>query len=122
MVKLDLAAATERASFATTARLFSCLITEGLVRALYIPLVAPKDTSDATGACIAFNGTTSECEVLALIPLRHTPVFKHGVAPDARGREIGLLDPMDMIPLVYHVHQLEVTNGHAAHKDSVRSH
>lgn len=122
MVELDLAAATERASFATTARLFSCLITEGLVRALYIPLVALKDTSDATGACIAFNGTTSECEVLALIPLRHTPVFKHGVAPDARGREIGLLDPMDMIPLVYHVHQLEVTNGHADHEDSVRSH
>ncbi|KAJ7183177.1 hypothetical protein C8R46DRAFT_1066173, partial [Mycena filopes] len=36
---------------------------------------------------------------LAVIPLRHVPVFKHDSA-DPRGPEIGLLDPMDMLPLV----------------------
>lgn len=122
MVELDAATATQRASFATTARLFSCLVTEGLIRALYIPLESSGDTSNATGICIAFDGTTSDCGLLAVIPLRHTPVFKHGVAPDVRGKEIGLLDPMDMVSLVYHVHQTEVANGNAVPEDPVRSH
>lgn len=122
MVALEPVAAARRASFATTARLFSCLVTEGLIRALYVPLEIPEDASDITGACIAFDGSTSESRLLAVIPLRHIPVFKHGAASDARGREIGLLDPMDMKPFVYHVNETNVVNGNIVSEDPVRSH
>lgn len=120
MVALEPVAAAQRASFATTARLFSCLVTEGLIHALYIPLETPEDAPDITGACIAFDGSTSESRLLAVIPLRHIPVFKHGAAPDARGREIGLLDPMDMKSFVYHVYETKVVNGNTDPEDPVR--
>nr|GAT50190.1 predicted protein [Mycena chlorophos] len=54
-------------------------------------------------------------KILALIPLHHVPVFKHdGVDP--RGKEIGLLDPMDMLPLVLEFVDEVVSDGaqHAA--------
>lgn len=100
---------SERAAFATTARLFSCLVTESLVRALYFPLAG----FEATGVTIILSGSTSakspkECpvyasdDVLAVIPLRHAPVFKHD-SSDPRAREIGLLDPLDMLPLVFEI-------------------
>lgn len=114
---MDHTAASERAAFATTARLFSCLVTEGLVRALYIPLKSPG----AIGICAIFNGNeATSSDLLVVIPLVHVPVFKHGAVDDERGREIGLLDPMDMMRLVYHVHETNVTNGTTVPKDQVR--
>lgn len=124
MPQVDPLTAAQRASFATSARLFSCLVTESLVRALYVPLKASEAVVSVTGVCVVFNGsgTDSESELLAVIPLRHIPVFKRGAAVDARGREIGLLDPMDMMPLVYHVHEKSIANGHAVPEDKVRPH
>ena len=41
----------------------------------------------------------SQRDVLAIVLLRHAPVFKTD-SSDLRGKEIGLLDPLDMFPLV----------------------
>lgn len=102
-----------RAAFATTARLISCLVTESLARALYFPIRG----FEATGFAVILSGDVSSRppseqpygvnDVLAIIPLLHVPVFKHD-GTDFRGKEIGLIDPLDMLPLVFEV------NGHAA--------
>ncbi|KAF7327459.1 hypothetical protein MKEN_00324200 [Mycena kentingensis (nom. inval.)] len=99
----------ERAAFGVAARILSCLVTESLVRAIYLKVAdAPLDV---TGVAVCLLGDVSArppesideplaaSNVLAIIPLRHVPVFKHDGA-DPRGKEIGLLDPMDMLPLV----------------------
>jgi hypothetical protein len=93
----------ERAQFATTARLLSCLVTESLVRAFYQPL----DTPTARGFAIILQGEVVldaapliMDDILAIVPLHHAPIFK----PDGGsliGREIGLLDPLDMIPSIF---------------------
>lgn len=108
----------ERASFATAARLLSCLVTESLVRAIFIPL----QWSDSVGIGVVLNVPVSnisatDCisysqgDILAIIVFKHVPVFKHD-SSDPRGKEIGLLDPLDMAPLVL------MTN---VHKDSDES-
>jgi len=73
----------ERAAFATTARLLSCLVTESLVRAIFVPC----------------RWADCEGDVLAIILLINVPVIKFD-SNDPRGKEIGLLDPLDMFPLV----------------------
>ena len=101
-----MAASADRATFATTARLLSCLVTESLVRAIFIPL----QWSDGVGIGVVLNAHVSsipavDCisysqgDILAIIVLKHVPVFKHD-SSDSRGKEIGLLDPLDMCPLV----------------------
>jgi hypothetical protein len=91
----------ERASFATTARLLSCLVTESLVRAIFVPL----QWSDCVGigvvlkAAIPIHNCKQEDDVLAIVLLRHVPVLKTD-SDEPRGKEIGLLDPLDMFPLV----------------------
>ncbi|KAJ3720377.1 IucC family-domain-containing protein [Lentinula raphanica] len=104
---------SEKANFATTSRLLSCLVTESLSRALYFPLTG----FEATGFCVLLSGEVSSrppepidvpyklSDILTIILLKHVPVFKHDGA-DPRGPEIGLLDPMDMLPLT-----LEVVQG-----------
>jgi hypothetical protein len=99
----------ERASFATTARLLSCLITESLVRAIFVPLQWP----DCVGIGVVLKAPiatipTHDCkreDVLAIVLLRHVPVLKtdadSGSSDEPRaGKEIGLLDPLDMFPSV----------------------
>jgi len=91
----------ERAALATTARLLSCLVTESCVRALYFPLVG----FEATGFGIILKPETptrpyTSTDVLAVLPLRHIPIFKY----DGRDvGEIGLLDPFDMMPFILEV-------------------
>lgn len=116
--------ALERAKFATTSRLLSCLVTESLSRALYFSLAG---YDEATVFCVLLAGEVSSrppqslnnpykvSDILAIVLLRHIPVFKHDSA-DPRGPEIGLLDPMDMLPLT-----LEVVEG-KNHSDVRLSH
>ena len=97
---------TERASFATIARLLSTLVEESLVRAIFIPLQwpdsvgigvvlkAPVSNIPATD-CISY----SQRDILAITVFKHVPVFKHD-SSDPRGKEVGLLDPLDMSPLI----------------------
>lgn len=99
----------DRAAFGTAARMLSCLVTESLARGIYLKLASGLD---ATGICVVLLGDISSqpppdiataytpSNILAVIPLRHVPVFKHD-GTDPRGKEIGLLDPMDMLPLVF---------------------
>jgi hypothetical protein len=89
--------------------MLSCLVTESLARGIYLKLASGLD---ATGICVVLLGDISSqpppdiataytpSNILAVIPLRHVPVFKHD-GTDPRGKEIGLLDPMDMLPLVF---------------------
>jgi hypothetical protein len=97
---------TERAAFATTARVLSCLVTESLVRAIFIPL----QWSDCVGIGVVLKPSTStisaqncDCysqeDVLSIILLRYVPIFKVD-SSDPHGREIGLLDPLDIFPMV----------------------
>ena len=101
-----MASSTDRASFATTARLLSCLVTGSLVRAIFIPL----QWSDVVGIAVVLNAPVSskpatDCisysqgDILAIIVLKHVPILKHD-SSDPRGKEVGLLEPLDMYPLV----------------------
>ncbi|TFY82934.1 hypothetical protein EWM64_g1073 [Hericium alpestre] len=69
----------ERATFATASRLASCIVTESLVRALYIPISHPK----AVGVGVILSGPAS--------------------AKSPHRMEIGLLDPLDMFPLLLEI-------------------
>ena len=94
----------ERAQFATTSRLLSCLVTESLAHAFYQPLT---EISNASGYAIILQGDIPVeisllhvDSILAIVPLHHPPIFKaDGV--DFIGKEIGLLDPLDMIPTIF---------------------
>jgi hypothetical protein len=97
---------TERAAFATSSRLLSCLVTESLVPAVFIPL----RWSDCVGIGVILkppvstpsvqdSRSYSQGDVLSIVLLRHVPIFKVD-SSDPRGKEIGLLDPLDMFPLL----------------------
>jgi len=98
----------DRATFATSARLLSCLVTESLLRALYIPIRG----FEGNGICVILNSNVSSeppspqpytsKDIFAVIPLYDVPVFKHD-GTDPRAKEISLLDPLDMMPLVFQV-------------------
>lgn len=94
----------ERALFATTARLISCLVTETLTRAYYLPLHLPNAP---IGVAVLLSGNVfpdkaafDAGNVIAVVALRHPPVFR-GEVKSSRGREIGLLDPQDLHHLVF---------------------
>jgi hypothetical protein len=93
----------QRAEFAVTARLLSCLVTESLLRALYFSL----SDSSATGfALVLLHDPASQvtsakwqlADVFAFIPLQGTPVLTDR-EDNSMIREIALLDPLDMVPL-----------------------
>jgi hypothetical protein len=111
----------ERASFATIARLLSCLVTESLLHAIFVPL----QWSGCVGIGVVLKKVPAPThshnykqeDVLAIMLLRHVPVLRTGQGrtyqsnnmksadskssdDDPRGKEIGLLDPLDMFPLV----------------------
>jgi hypothetical protein len=101
---------TERAAFGTSARLLSCLVTESLVRAIFIPLrwsdcvdigvvLKPPVSPPVSTAPVQDSRTYSQEDVLSIVLLRHVPIFKAD-SSDPRGKEVGLLDPLDMFPLL----------------------
>ncbi|KAF8972124.1 IucC family-domain-containing protein [Flammula alnicola] len=101
----------ERAQFATTARLLSCLVTESLVHAFYFHLESPE----AKGFALILKGDVAHDDsllnaddILALVPLHHPPVFKQDCIP-LLGKEIGLLDPLDMMSLVFETSSAQLT-------------
>src|SRR6266511_3717221 len=92
----------ERAQFATAARLLSCLVTESLVPAFYQPICSPE----TAGFAIILTGENSleaklnTDHILCIVPLHHPPIFKDEERGSV-GKTIGLLDPLDMIPLAF---------------------
>lgn len=96
----------DRAIFAVNARLISCLVTESLLRALYFPI----DGFEATGICVVLGNSASSgtgriyesSDILAVVPLRYVPLLRQD-GTGVRGKAISLLDPLDMMPLVFEV-------------------
>ncbi|KAJ7671583.1 IucC family-domain-containing protein [Mycena polygramma] len=84
----------DRAAFGTAARMLSCLVTESLARGIYLKLA---DGLDATGICVVLLGDVSSRPP----PDIATAYTADNILADPRGKEIGLLDPMDMLPLVF---------------------
>jgi hypothetical protein len=97
----------QRAEFAVTSRLFSCLVTESLLRALYFPL---ESGASARGFALILlddpsvhsaSQTTDISQItdsFAFIPLQGTPILASS-EDGSTIREITLLDPLDMVPL-----------------------
>ena len=97
----------QRAEFAVTSRLLSCLVTESLLRALYFPL---GSGANARGFALILlddpsvpsaSRTTDISQItdfFALIPLQGTPILA-SCEDESTIREITLLDPLDMVPL-----------------------
>ena len=99
----------DRAAFAVTSRLLACLVTESLLKALYVPLDSPK----AVGACIVLSKQASSAglplekpyrpaDIFVIIPLQSVPILKPTDDP-VIGQEIGLIDPLDMLPWIFEV-------------------
>ena len=96
----------ERAEYAVTSRLLSCLVSEDRLRALYFPLA---DVSATGFALILVHDPLAEAsnfrvsdiqlaDVFALIPLQGIPTLNY----EENGttiKEITLLDPLDLVPL-----------------------
>ena len=96
----------QRAEFVVTSRLFSCLVTESLLRALYFPL---SDASVTGFTLILLHCPSAEAsdlqasdiqlaDVFALVPLQGIPILNY----EENGttiREISHLDPLDLVPL-----------------------
>jgi hypothetical protein len=99
----------EHASFAVLSRLISCLVTEQILRAFYVPFCEP--VRDATGLMVVLSiHTISENvnvyrpfrseDIFVMIPLRHSPILKDHQTRK-HGQLVGLVDPLDMLPIVY---------------------
>ena len=90
----------QRAEFAVTSRLFSCLVTESLLRALYFPL---SDASATGFALILLHCPSAEAsdlqasdiqlaDIFALVPLQGIPILNYEENRTTI-REISHLDP-----------------------------
>lgn len=99
----------DRAAFAVTSRLLSCLITESLLKALFVPV----DNEKTVGACIVLSKQATAAglpirkpyrpaDVFVIIPLRTRPILKPS-RNHCDGKEIGLVDPLDMLPWIYEI-------------------
>ncbi|KAF8972125.1 IucC family-domain-containing protein [Flammula alnicola] len=103
----------EHAKFAVISRLISCLVTEQILRAVYIPFERPihdaagitvvlsiHTISESVNFCRPFNSD----DIFIIIPLHHPPVFKDHEIRE-HGQLVGLLDPLDMLPYAYEFRQ-----------------
>jgi hypothetical protein len=97
----------QHASFAVISRLISCLVTESLLRAYYIPLSGISDTSGFAVILSThlisekpvINRSLRPHDIFVIVPLLNTPVL--GGTASRHGYPIGLLDPLDMAPVFY---------------------
>lgn len=102
----------QHGAFAIISRLLSCLVTEKLLRGVYIPIA--NSPSLAGVLVVLSTRLTSEepfighllcpSNVFAIAPLRHAPVFSSddkNHEERRHGRSVGLVDPLDMLPEIY---------------------
>ncbi|KAF9000709.1 IucC family-domain-containing protein [Cyathus striatus] len=96
------------ATFSVVSRLISCLVTEELLRAIYIPTLGAEHVA---GMLVVLSThviseqpiieRTLHCEdVLVIVPLHHSPVFRDE-SVNRHGRHVALVDPLDMLPVAY---------------------
>ena len=99
----------DRASFAVMSRLISCLVTEQILRAFYVPFRDPSFRSIGLLVVLSTH-TISEnvdvfrpfhpSDIFAVVPLRSHPVLKDEQSRK-HGRLVGLVDPLDMLSPVF---------------------
>lgn len=101
----------DRAASTVASRLLSCLITESLLKALFVPIESVK----TVGACVVLSRATDATglpldrsyrptDIFVIIPLRALPVIKSSSHANTR-QEIMLVDPLDMLPCIYEVRE-----------------
>lgn len=109
MSSLDSLSYADRAAFAVASRLLSCIITESLLKALFVPM----DSSTAVGVCVVLSKKAgavtvplrkpyAPTDIFVIVPLCTTPIIKQA-SQFQFGMEIGLVDPLDMLPWMYEV-------------------
>lgn len=101
--------ASESAAFAVSSRLISCLVTEGLLRAFYVPLPHNHPTSTEGAIIVLAPGRSSDQsarlhtdEIFAIVHVHHAPVLAKG-PKHKHGFPVALVDPLDMLPEIYDV-------------------
>lgn len=99
----------ERASFAVVSRFISCLVTEQILRAFYVPV---NDLSFGTAGLLVVLSTHTISEdvkvfrtfhpddIYVIAPLHHPPVLKDEEILK-HGQLVGLVDPLDMLFPIY---------------------
>ncbi|KAF8071692.1 IucC family-domain-containing protein [Lyophyllum atratum] len=98
----------QHAAFAVISRIISCLVTEQLLRGIYIPIA---NIPRATGVLVVLSThlisekpiisrSLRPSDIFAIVALRHPPVFSD-TAAYKHGRPVGLVDPLDMLPEIY---------------------
>ncbi|KAL0573574.1 hypothetical protein V5O48_008388 [Marasmius crinis-equi] len=121
--KIPLSSPYQRASFSVSSRLISCLVTESLLRAYYLPLPpdACEDSPNVAGVMVVLSTSLiseqpvivralKADDVFAIVPLHSIPVLKTG--PSHRhGHPIGLVDPLDMLPEIYELDNATAQNA-----------
>lgn len=83
--------------FATTSRLISCMVTEGLVTAHFVP----HTSTSIVGLCLILRKNK---ELLVAVPLRGLPELDAEETTELNGiqcTKIELVDPWDMLPYIY---------------------
>lgn len=114
-----------RAAYAIWSRLLSCLVTESLLRAFYLPL--PPHIGSAAGIMVILstnliseNPSISRAlvssDIYAIVPLYHEPILKLESVFQEHGSIVALVDPLDMLPEIY-----KVTENPSTHFASVSS-
>ncbi|KAF8626421.1 hypothetical protein AX17_006587 [Amanita inopinata Kibby_2008] len=102
----------ERAAFAVSARLISCLVTESLLDTLFFPLtelnvvglaVLLLDNANPRPTCLPTGAAYQANNIFAIIPLQHIPILSEEDAFPVK--RIRLLDPLDMLPLIFRLRQ-----------------
>lgn len=96
---------SDRAIFATNARLISCLVTESLLKALYIPIAGFEIIGVAVVLFGEFDAPPriyQSKDILAIVALHGIP-FLREESTGSFERKIGLLDPLDMVPLIFEI-------------------
>ncbi|KAI8337933.1 IucC family-domain-containing protein [Chlamydoabsidia padenii] len=92
------------AKFATTSRLISCLVSESLVKAIYVPC---HDMSNIKGLCLLLRPQrqtiTGLQDLLAVIPLKGVPILDDTtfLVQDIKCANVILVDGWDMLPHIY---------------------
>lgn len=105
---------SERAAFAVSSRLLSCLVTESLLKAIFVPSNS-NTTTEICGTCVILSRKASKSDVpvgrpyhpsdiFLLVSLHSPPVVKPSVGP-TKASEVGLVDPSDMLPWIYEIRE-----------------
>lgn len=91
--------AADHAAFAVTSRLFASIVSEALLRAIYVPM----RSEHCAGLCVVLSSRArpdytakDAANVFAILPLHHKPMLK-----DSIHNFVWLLDPLDMLPAVF---------------------